>query len=206
MDAKKLAATFAVLMIALGMAGFAYAFWSEFLYLNGTVTTGEVCVKWSFNAALPESNLKDLDGDGQADDPIAVLTYTMSDDDQDGYNETLTVTLTKAYPGLTVKGTIDVTNCGTIPVGIADYDWNIKGNSEIAEAVELVHVEFYLRDPNGGIHPITGDIRDWIAEVNQIDPGWSLVCEFEIRFTEDLPQEATATIEAYIEFRNWNEL
>ncbi|MEM3597240.1 MAG: hypothetical protein QXJ53_03855 [Candidatus Bathyarchaeia archaeon] len=206
MDTKKIMATFAILMIALGVAGFAYAHWSETLYLNGTVNTGRVCAEWSFNAILPQSNLKDLDGDGQEDDPVAVLTYTMSDTDQDGCNDTLTVTLTNAYPSLTVEGMIDVTNCGTIPIGIYDYDWTITDNSNIAGAVELLNVDFYLKDPQGGIHPITVDIEAWIEEVNQIDPGWSLVCEFKIHFTQSLPEDATATISAWIEFWNWNEL
>ncbi|MEM3700761.1 MAG: hypothetical protein QXL57_07870 [Candidatus Bathyarchaeia archaeon] len=206
MDTKKIMATFAILMIVLGVAGFAYAHWSEFLYLNGTVSTGRVCVEWSFNATLPPSNLKDLDGDGEKDDPVAVLTYSMRDQDQDGCNDTLDVTLRNAYPSLTVEGMIDVHNCGTIPVGIADYDWNITDPNGIAGAVELVNVDFYLKAPNGTIYPITMDIEVWIQEVNQIDPCWSLVCEFEIHFTENLPENATATISAWIEFWNWNEL
>jgi len=37
METKKLMATFAILMIALGIAGFAYAHWSEKVYIEGEV-------------------------------------------------------------------------------------------------------------------------------------------------------------------------
>jgi len=206
METKKIMATFAILMIALGIAGFAYAHWSEYLYLNGTVKTGSVCVEWSFDAALPPSNLKDLDGDGYVDDPVATLTYTLTDTDKDGCNDTLTVTLNNAYPCLTVTGTIDVTNCGTIPVGIYNYDYTITDPKGVANGIELQNVDFYLKDPQGVKHPITIPIEQWIKTVNQIDSGWSLVCEFTIHFTEDTPQDATATISAWIEFWNWNEI
>jgi len=199
METKKLMATFAILMIALGVAGFAYAHWSETLYLNGTVNTGSVCAEWSFSAELI-NNTKPEYG------PVATITYAFSDSDQDGCNDTLTVTLNNAFPSLTVKGMIDVHNCGTIPIGIYDYNWTITDPKGVASAVELVNVDFYLKAPNGTKYPITMDIEEWIEEVNQIDPGWSLVCEFEIHFTQALPENATATISAWIEFCNWNEL
>ncbi|MEM3696538.1 MAG: hypothetical protein QXQ94_03410 [Candidatus Bathyarchaeia archaeon] len=199
MDTKKLMATFAILMIVLGVAGFAYAHWSEKLYLIGTVNTGSVCAEWSFSAELI-NNTKPNYG------PVATLTYNFSDTDQDGCNDTLTVTLNNAYPSLTVEGMIDVHNCGTIPIGIYDYDWTISGDQRIVGAVELKNVDFYLKAPNGTTYPITVDIEDWIRTENQIDPCWSLVCEFEIHFTEALPENATATINAWIEFWNWNEL
>lgn len=200
METKKIMATFAILMIALGVAGFAYAHWSETLYLNGTVKTGSVCAEWSFSAELINNTKPDYG-------PVANLTYTFSDADQDGCNDTLTVTLDKAYPGLTVKGMIDVHNCGTIPIGIYDYNWTITGDQRIAGAVELVNVDFYLKAPNGTTYPISMDIEDWIKEgENQIDPCWSLVCEFEIKFLQSLPENATASISAWIEFWNWNEL
>jgi hypothetical protein len=206
METKKLMATFAILMIALGIAGFAYAHWSEYLWLEGTVTTGNVCVEWSFNAVLPPSNLKDLDGDGEVDDPVATLNVTFVDEDQDGCKEGLIIELKNVYPSLWVNGTIDVTNCGTIPVGIAHYDYKIYDPDEVADGIWLYDVNFYLKDPTGGRHDITMPIEQWIVQVNQIDPGWSLVCEFFIHFGENTPEGATATIEAEIVFWNWNEL
>jgi len=49
-------------------------------------------------------------------------------------------------------------------------------------------------------------LEDWIAKVNQLDPGWSLKCSFNVHFGESTPEGATATISAWIEFWNWNEL
>lgn len=206
MDTKKLAATFAILMIALGIAGFAYAHWSETLWLSGTVRTGNVCMEWSFFAELPPSNLKDLDGDNEEDDPVATVNWVFVDKDDDGCDEGLAIRVNNAYPCLNITGKIDVTNCGTIPVGIAYYDYNITDPHGVAGGIELLSVDFYLLDPAGGRHPITEDIEDWILYENQIDPGWSLVCEFTIHFTEALPEDAEANIYAWIEFWNWNEI
>ncbi|MEM0006664.1 MAG: hypothetical protein QXR89_00130 [Candidatus Bathyarchaeia archaeon] len=44
MDTKKLAATFAILMIALSVAGFVYAAWRDYVYIEGTVHMGEFIV------------------------------------------------------------------------------------------------------------------------------------------------------------------
>jgi len=206
MDTKKIMATFAILMIALGIAGFAYAHWSETLWLSGTVRTGNVCMEWSFNAELPPSNLKDLDGDGLVDDPVATVNWIFADLDDDGCNEGLAIRVNNAYPCLNITGMIDVTNCGTIPVGIADYDYTITDPDGVAGGIELLSVDFYLKDPQGVKHPITEDIEDWILYENQIDSGWSLVCEFKIHFTEATPENAEANIYATIEFWNWNEI
>jgi len=206
METKKIMATFAILMIALGIAGYAYAHWSETIWLQGTVTTGSVCVEWSFDAKLPDSNLKDLDGDGQKDDPVATLNVTFVDKDKDGCKEGLIIELMNVYPRLWVNGTIDVTNCGTIPVGIAKYNYAIYDPKGVARGIRLYDVNFYLKDPTGKRHDITMPIEQWIAQVNQIDPGWSLVCEFFIHFEQDTPEGAKAKIEAEIEFWNWNEV
>jgi hypothetical protein len=205
MDTKKIMAIFAILMIALGIAGFAYAHWTETLTLNGTVKTGSLCLEWSFTAVLPDSNLKDLDGDGYKDDPVAKLTYTITDTDKDGCKDELNVTLENAYPSLWVNGTIDIHNCGTIPVGIHGYNYAINDPKGIANGIELnPWPKAYLVDPTGKETVII--LEDWIAKVNQLDPGWSLKCSFNVHFGENTPEGATATISAWIEFWNWNEV
>lgn len=44
METKKLMATFAILMIALSVAGFVYAAWRDYVYIEGTVHMGEFIV------------------------------------------------------------------------------------------------------------------------------------------------------------------
>ena len=206
MDTKKIMAIFAILMMTLGIAGFAYAHWTETLVLNGTVKTGKFCLDWSFSAVLPPSNLKDLDGDNQIDDPVATLGYQFEDQNGDGCNDYLNISLFNAYPCLWVNGTIDIHNCGTIPAGIYALSYTITDPNGVQGGIELYSVDFYLVDPQGVKHPITEDIEDWIKYENQIDPGWSLLCEFKIHFTESTPEDATANILATIEFWNWNEI
>jgi len=43
---KKIMATFAIMMFALSIAGFAYAHWTDVIYIEGTVEMGELLVGW----------------------------------------------------------------------------------------------------------------------------------------------------------------
>lgn len=203
METKKLAATFAILMIVLGVAGFAYAHWSETLWLQGTVNTGKLCLEWSFNAELPPSNLKDLDNDGQVDDPVAILTVEFVDEDDDGCNEGLNITLDNAYPSLTVEGTIDIHNCGTIPAKILVDQCVVRIDPEGAEDwVEVKLADGYVKNPQGNI--VYEDLEWWLQNVNQLDPCWTIAFDFKIHFLQEMPENSTATIYVEIVFANWN--
>ena len=46
MRTRRVGAVFALLMVFLAVAGFAYAHWSETLTINGTVETGVLDVAW----------------------------------------------------------------------------------------------------------------------------------------------------------------
>ncbi|MEM3873689.1 MAG: hypothetical protein QXU45_00935 [Candidatus Bathyarchaeia archaeon] len=102
MDTKKLMATFAILTIALGIAGYAYASWYTYLYIEGTVNTGELSVAWSIGEAWDtEPENKDF-----------------SHIEGEIVGNTLCVSVCNAYPCIDYYLEIDIENTGTIPVHV----------------------------------------------------------------------------------------
>jgi len=184
METKKLMATFAILMIALGIAGFAYAHWSEYLWLEGTVTTGELCLEWSFEYKVwPGNTKRDVTGE-----PFNVsdVGYEFVDEDEDGCYEGLIVWVYNAYPSLWIEGVLDVHNCGTIPAKLYDIKTGIKGEPEgwWETGIEL-ETEFE-------------------GNPEQIDPCDSLYLYFYIHFTQDAPENAWLAFYMDLTFVNWN--
>ena len=107
MNTKKIAAIFAILMITLGVAGFAYAHWEKIVYVDGTVTTGTLHVIPSFEVWYEEAEGKEV-----AD--IGANVYP-----EDNYIE---IWFDNVYPCLLVEGWIDLENTGTIPVHLIDCE------------------------------------------------------------------------------------
>jgi len=183
MNTKKLAATFAILMMALGIAGFAYAHWSETVYIQGEVTTGYVDLEWSFDYILRQ------------DKDVAYLEYYI----EDGYLE---VGLYNVYPCLTVELWIDIHNTGTIPVKLYDYDCGITENStDLTPWIEIVCEEFYGVDGNGD---------NIVGSCEQLDPCDSVYYHVIIHFMQDdgqgnvMPEGASMGFCAWFEWVNWN--
>ncbi len=98
---KSLFSAALIMMIALASLGVAYGYWTDTLYINGSVGTGELDVE--FWGAWEDGN------------PPAggVCTGTI---DQTG--NIWTVTITNAYPGYGCDLGVYVHNSGTIPVKI----------------------------------------------------------------------------------------
>lgn len=105
METKKIAATFAILMIALGLAGLAYAHWSETLYIEGTVETGNLDVEWSI----------DDFGDNEVEKDVGIVDVTIDGD-------TLYIMITNAYPCYAFNIVLDVHSVGSVPAKFVDYE------------------------------------------------------------------------------------
>jgi len=188
MDTKKLMATFAILIIALGIAGFAYAHWSEYLWLEGKVTTGKLCMEWSLEYEVWPGNTKVIQ-DGQGNIiywNVSDVGHRFVDKDDDGCYEGLVVWVKNAYPSLWIRGVLDVHNCGTIPARLADYDVTIEGEPEDwwEKGIELK--------------------TELSGNPEQIDPCDSLCLNFYIHFTQDAPENAWLKLYIDLTFVNWN--
>lgn len=100
MKTKKLGVIFAVLLLSLSMVGVAQALWSETLYVNGTVNTGNLDAVLSCGPQVHDTEPTEKD--------VSSITGSV-----DGY--TLTVTIENAYPCIDYYLPINIFNSGSIP-------------------------------------------------------------------------------------------
>lgn len=157
METKKIMATFAILMMALGVAGFAYADWSRTLYITGIVSTGEFIVMFSDAwtndpAGSNDPGLKNAEyvnvtvgeywdeyavtGDyGYYDKNIAEATAEISTVEEE--NDTLTITMSNVYPSYAPEIVFLVDNHGSIPIFMNDFTITYSGLTGEAAAKQL---------------------------------------------------------------------
>lgn len=101
----KMTAIFAILMIALMLAGISYAMWDKTLYIDGTVHTGEVDAIFTnyYCEEAPEVEGKD----------VGSCSVVEGVD-----NQHLVVTINNGYPCYTCTVYFTIWNRGTIPVKV----------------------------------------------------------------------------------------
>lgn len=134
---KKLSIISLVLVVAIGLMGVGYALWSDVLYLDTTVHTGSIGLEWSqgvpYDNEAPEKD-------------VSYATCSI-------VGNTLTITVTNAYPCITYTIPIDLHVTGTVPVHTRwDY---VGGNMDLS----------WITMPNWGgmqLHPgddpLIGDV------------------------------------------------
>jgi hypothetical protein len=134
---SKMTALFATLMIALMVAGFAYAHWSETLYINGVVKTGKLDVEFSGASTNDPDGTNDpglknvitavYEGGGYRDEYAAsgdygfytkdVANTTVAISNTHGeQNDTLTINFNNVYPSYAPEIIFLIDNHGDIPV------------------------------------------------------------------------------------------
>ncbi|MGB9778608.1 MAG: hypothetical protein ACPLW8_04305, partial [Candidatus Bathyarchaeales archaeon] len=193
METKKIMATFAILMIALGIAGFAYAHWSKVVTVDGTVTTGTLHVVPSFHVEYTEAENK----------TVAVIGSEVN-----ATANHIDIWLNNVYPCLNVSGYIDLENTGTIPVNLVGID--IMG-TEGVYAVWNENMKYWeiwqaLPDNGGAVLIATGNYTFRFPDgYPQIDPESTAYIDFWIHFEEGLPQDASYSFTITLTFWNWNE-
>jgi len=208
MDTKKIMATFAILMMALGVAGYAYAHWTKIITINGTITTGTLELEPSFSVVgiagtkgwLPEKEGKH----------VSYINWTIKDN-------TLTVSINNTHPCLWVNGTFDLKNTGTVPAGLHNWTFTIYGetytiypgvitpsmNEDAVEAALKSFVETAATGPAGTAVRISIDFAG--SNFWQIDPGENPTVTFNLHFEEALLQDQTFTFTMKLAYYNWNE-
>jgi len=99
---KKIGIICLALVMALGAMGLGYALWSEVLTISGTVQTGDIGAEWSVEA-YGDNETKDVSS--------CVATGNGSD--------TLTVTITGAYPCVGYYVDWNIEGTGSVPIHFA---------------------------------------------------------------------------------------
>lgn len=93
------------LILTLGTLGVGYALWSDDLYIDGTIETGDVAVEWSYGIIYDtEPPEKD----------VSWATSLISGD-------TFLVDIFNAYPSITYYIEFDIHSTGSVPVHLDDF-------------------------------------------------------------------------------------
>lgn len=106
---KKFGVLFVAMLVALGLVGATYAYWSDSLSISGSVSTGNLDVKLN-------STTQSSDSDDTMQYNVGSVTCSVDPNDDDR----ATVTITDAYPDYQATCTFTIENTGTIPAKIMD--------------------------------------------------------------------------------------
>jgi predicted ribosomally synthesized peptide with SipW-like signal peptide len=106
---SKVAGLFAVLLIALAVVGFSYAYWTETIKIEGSVATGELDAEFSA-ATCTDNESPPFD--------VGTCTVTLTDTDSDLDYDKATITILNAYPSYVCDVYLTIHNCGTIPLKV----------------------------------------------------------------------------------------
>ena len=112
---------FAISLVALAVMGMGYAHWSQTLYINGTVTTGKLCVGIRDMGTNDPPNTKDP---GKDKDVGVTISINVGDPkcyhNNTPYYEEIMYKIENAYPCYNSTGFFWIANCGSIPVNITN--------------------------------------------------------------------------------------
>jgi len=224
---KKMGLLCLALVFALGSLGMGYAHWSDTLYINGVIETGEVLVGFVWQETDdPDAMLDPVNvlqepvcaPSPPSDKHVATTTCELSEQKThcDGVTPAehngvpqyglMTITMDNVYPGYAPSVYFDIANCGTIPVVITDA-WIISiGGVPLAEAdwIELPKCTPIQVD-------LDGDGDDDIAigftgppEPQQIDPCNTDMFDLHFMFKQTLNECTDYDFEIEIEAIQWN--
>jgi hypothetical protein len=129
---KKIGILALAVVLALGSLGIGFALWSETLYIEGTVATGELDADWILvDYGDSESPEKDVSW---------VEAYVVG--------KTLCVTVYNAYPCIDYYVDLEIYNSGTIPLHVCGLNYDL---------IEMVSVASFTLSlsgvPNMQLHP-----------------------------------------------------
>jgi predicted ribosomally synthesized peptide with SipW-like signal peptide len=110
---KKVKFVALILVLAFGLIGGAYAAWTDQLFVNGTVATGDIDVVFTSAVSNDPGNTGDP-GQPEGKDVAATEVEII-----DG-GKALQVTVSNAYPGYVSKVDYCVTNNGSVPVKLQE--------------------------------------------------------------------------------------
>jgi predicted ribosomally synthesized peptide with SipW-like signal peptide len=152
---KKLGLTALAIVVALGMLGIGYAYWTDKLVITGNANTGNLhLIITGVQSEDPENTLDPGYGYDAAD------TIVVAGGDQ----KSASITINNAYPGYKTGATVSVQNTGTVPVKVQSitlkYD---SGNPALFRYMSLIDWTFDGGKPAIGYVLVPGASKDFVA-------------------------------------------
>lgn len=223
---KKIMATFGVLIIALSVAGFAYAHWTDMVTIEGTVHMGELIVGWYNTSPYLLTWTETINGVPEEDfvpsKDVCDATIVLSDPETSVHHEpietvykTMTITVDNAFPQWDLHIEAWIKNAGTIPAYIhPDFKIDMYDETD-DEWLEFVY------NPDTGVGEIwdngddnimgteddvviinfvvTSDLQGW-----QLEPCTEYPFEIDIDFKQEAEECHTYTFTVLIYAVQWN--
>jgi len=172
-----------ITLIALAIVGFAYAHWSETLWLQGTVNTAEIKVKcMSASSDDPPGTI-----DVGKDKDVGTALVSIIDDTH------INVTIVNGYPCYETYVHFTVKNVGTIPIHFRGFG----PQPPFAYNLTSGHWEATLFDGDITVH-------GWNGIDEQLHPGWTRDYTIWIHIEQSAEQGATYTFTVEVIFSQWN--
>ncbi|MCE4625635.1 MAG: hypothetical protein F7C35_07230 [Desulfurococcales archaeon] len=179
---RAIAPVLLIAILALSFIGGAMALWWERLTINVNVETGELDASlsvegyWDNETAIAAA----MGEDNPEVKNVSDIFCTLSDD-----GNTINITITNAYPGITYFCAINLENTGTIPFKV--YSVNLTGNI----------TDVMTSD--------SGLVNGTIYEGLQMHPGDVVYDTLAITLTNDAQENAVYTGTLSIVVEQWNE-
>jgi hypothetical protein len=198
---RKYSAIPILLVFLLAMIGLVYATWSQNLYINGTVNTGELDWRFTGASCLDTSGNDYHCRDGFTGEP----QFWMGNKDVGGTSvkiidpHTVNVTLTNVYPCYYTSVSVYAKNIGTIPL-IID---SVIIDGHIFRTTQQPYAYVQL-DLNGDHYY---DIEIWWKNAlgSQLHPGdYSDEMSFWLHILQGAPEGATLTFTIEVVAIQWN--
>jgi len=208
---KKIIATFAVLLIALSVAGFAYAHWSDYVQIEGTVHMGELIVGISSIDWVEDSDDWDKDPCDIIVDLSDPQTSVHHDPPQTVYH-TMTVTVDNGYPQYWAYVDFYLKNAGTIPAHVIRVDMTPGSGLVVSDTFLDINGNPYgweLTDVDTGLPALNVYLYKYWTELslkcNQLEPCTDELCELWLDIKQEGCEECnTYTFSFEIEAIQWN--
>ena len=186
-----------LVVLLLGGTGAGYALWSETLYIDGTVNTGEVDWEWwndIFPGEEPYATSQDTGTDPSWDKDVASTETDFEDTDGDGDYDLFLVTVDNAYPGYWNHLSTWVHCNGTVPIIIEGATLTYNGDDYLLpDGVWVITDDGVMRFKWGNN---TGDQLHFCDERNM---------SFTFQVLQPAPQDSTLLFTISLVAVQWNE-
>lgn len=219
---KKVKVLALIMVFAFAALGGAYAMWYDTLFVNESVATGTVDLKWNCAqssdpgpnytgyavAGVFGGSLDRLD-DGNTNDGknVGAKDVTITDDaevlptivgtDNRKANDILNITLTNGYPGYQEFIQAQIKNNGTVPT---------KFQVALAAGTSIpTWMHFQVIDSTGNVIYDNKDAAKTGLEGMQIEPGQCVCVKIMERILQEAPQNASASFGLELKGVQWNE-